>query len=136
LKEFEKTWYKERSHSVDEHIVKGSLFNCFSMSYAPGINFFFEKYFVYATFRKPFWGFLCNLVKRKSTLCECAYCKGSPVQSFSKELKRLDLAFSLKNTLFLQVLLNPLGDFNETWYKEGQNFVDVHDIKRALCKDC
>jgi hypothetical protein len=35
---------------------------------------------------------------------------------FFKELWPLDLAFVLKNTS--QILLNPVGDFNKTLYKE------------------
>jgi hypothetical protein len=27
--DFDETWYEERSHCVDVHIVKGTLFNCF-----------------------------------------------------------------------------------------------------------
>jgi hypothetical protein len=31
-----------------------------------------------------------------------------------------------------QLLLNPLGDFNENWYKEGSHCVDVHIIRGTL----
>jgi hypothetical protein len=54
-----------------------------------------------------------------------------PVQSLLKELWPLEVAFSLKNT-FLQFLLNPFGDFDETWYKERSHCVDVHIIREAL----
>jgi hypothetical protein len=49
-------------------------------------------------------------------VCRCVSRKGSPIQLFFKELQPLDLAFSLKNNLSLQVL-NFFGDFDETWYK-------------------
>jgi hypothetical protein len=60
--------------------------------------------------------------------------KESPVLSFLflKELQPLDLPFSLKNTLSMQLLLNPLGDFDETWNKERSHCVDVHIVKGAL----
>jgi hypothetical protein len=35
-------------------------------------------------------------------------------------------------TLSSQLLLNPLGDYDETWYKERSYCVDVHVLKRAL----
>ena len=88
--------------------------------------------FVFATPPKPFEGFWWNLVQRKTTLCRCAYYKGTPVPSLSKELQPLDLAFSVKSTLSLQLLLNPLGDFDETWYKERSHCVDVHIIRGPL----
>jgi hypothetical protein len=72
------------------------------------------------------------LVQRKISLCEYTYCKRNPVQSFLKELRPLDLAFSLKNTLSLQLLLNTLDDFDETWYKERSHCVDVHIVREAL----
>jgi hypothetical protein len=40
------------------------------------------------------------------------------------------LAFSLKNTL--QLLLKPLGDFDENWYKERSHCVDVHIVRGTL----
>ena len=88
--------------------------------------------FVFATPPKPFEGFWWNLVHRKITLCRCAYCKGTLVLLLSKELWPLDLAFSLKSTLSLQLLLNPLGDFYETWYKKRSHCVDVHIIRGPL----
>jgi hypothetical protein len=60
LGDFDETWYKERLHHVDVHIIRGTISN------------------------------------------------------FFKEVWLLDFAFSLKNTLSSQLLLNPLGDFNET----------------------
>jgi hypothetical protein len=44
----------------------------------------------------------------------------------------MELAFSLKNTLSLQLLLNPLGNFNETWYKERSYCKNVHILSEAL----
>jgi hypothetical protein len=38
----------------------------------------------------------------------------------------------LKNILSSQVLLNLLGDFNETWYKERSHYVDMHIIRGGL----
>jgi hypothetical protein len=47
--------YKERSHCVDVHIVRGVLSNSnFKGVTAPGLNFFFEKYLVSATLAKFF----------------------------------------------------------------------------------
>ena len=88
--------------------------------------------FVFATPPKPFEGFWWNLVQRKITLCRCAYCKGTLVLLLSKELWPLHLAFSLNSTLSLQLLLNPLGDFYETSYKERSHCVDVHIIRGPL----
>ena len=88
--------------------------------------------FVFVTPPKPFEGFWWNLVQRKITLCRCAYYKGTPVLLLPKELQPLDLAFSVKSTLSLQLLLNSLGDFDETWYKERSHCVDVHIIRGPL----
>ena len=88
--------------------------------------------FVLVTPPKPFEGFWWNLVQRKITLCRCAYYKGTPVLLLPKELQPLDLAFSVKSTLSLQLLLNSLGDFDETWYKERSHCVDVHIIRGPL----
>jgi hypothetical protein len=44
----------------------------------------------------------------------------------------LDFAFSLKNTVSLQVLLNLLGDFDETWYKERSDCLHVHIVRGAV----
>jgi hypothetical protein len=74
------------------------------------------------------------LEQRKIILCRCAYCKRNRIQSFYKELRPLDLAFSLKNTLSFQLLLNPLGDFDETWYKETSHSVDEHNVRGTLSK--
>jgi hypothetical protein len=35
------------------------------------------------------------------------------------------------NTISSQLLLNPMGDFDETWYKERSHCVDVHIVRRA-----
>jgi hypothetical protein len=43
----------------------------------------------------------------------------------------MDLTFSLKNTLSFQLLLNPLEDFDETWYKERSHHVDVYIVRGA-----
>jgi hypothetical protein len=61
-----------------------------------------------------------------------ANCKGSPVQLFFKEIWTMDLAFSLKNLLSLQLLLNPLGDFGETLYREGSHCGVLHILREAL----
>jgi hypothetical protein len=54
--DFDETWYKERSHCGDVHIVRGPLSNYFSRSCIPGFSMFFEKYFVFVTPPKPFGG--------------------------------------------------------------------------------
>jgi hypothetical protein len=89
-------------------------------------------HFVFATPLKPFEGFWWNLVHRKITLCRCAYCKGSPVQLFFKELQPLDLAFSMKNTLSSQFILNPLEDFHETSQKEKTQWGGMHIVREDL----
>jgi hypothetical protein len=53
----DETWYKERSHYVDMHIVREALSSYFSSITAPGLSYFFEKYFVFATPPKFFGGF-------------------------------------------------------------------------------
>jgi hypothetical protein len=57
---------------------------------------------------------------------------GSPVQRYLKELCTLDLTFSLKNALSSQLLLNPLGDFDKTWYKERSQCAGVHITKEMM----
>ena len=81
---------------------------------------------------KLFGKFWWNLVYRKITLCRRAYDKKSLVQLFFKELRPLDFAFSSNYTLSLQLLLNSLGDFDETWYKERSHYIDVHNMREAL----
>jgi hypothetical protein len=54
------------------------------------------------------------------------------MQLFVKELGPMDLAFSLKNTLSSQLLLNPVEDFDETWYKKRLHCADMHIIMGAL----
>jgi hypothetical protein len=39
---------------------------------------------------------------------------------------------SVPLTLSLQLLLNPLRDFDETWYKERSHGVDVHILRGPL----
>ena len=39
---------------------------------------------------------------------------------------------SVPLTLSLQLLLNPLRDFDETWYKGRSHYVDVHIVKGPL----
>jgi hypothetical protein len=34
--------------------------------------------------------------------------------------------------LSLQLLLNPLGDFDETWYKQRSHYLDVHIVRLVL----
>jgi hypothetical protein len=45
---------------------------------------------------------------------------------------RLSICPSVPLTLSLQLLLNPLRDFDETWYKERSHCVDVHIIRGPL----
>jgi hypothetical protein len=58
--------------------------------------------------------------------------KGNPIQLFFKELRPQEVAFSLKNTLSLQLLLNPLDVFDKTWYKERSHCVDVQIVRGTL----
>jgi hypothetical protein len=55
--DFDETWYKERSHCVDVHIIRGALSNIFKGVTAPGLVFLFEKYFVFATHPESFGKF-------------------------------------------------------------------------------
>jgi hypothetical protein len=63
------------------------------------------------------------LVQIKVTLWRCAYCKGSPVKLFFKELRPMDLAFSLKNNLSIETPLNkPLGGI---WWNLAQRKITL-----------
>jgi hypothetical protein len=42
----------------------------------------------------------------------------------------------LESTLSFQLLINALGDFDETWHKESSHCVDVHIIREALIIVC
>ena len=44
----------------------------------------------------------------------------------------MDLGFSMQNTLSSQLLLNPWGDLNETWYKERSQCGDFHIARGVL----
>jgi hypothetical protein len=71
------------------------------------------------------------LAQRKITLWKCSYSKGSHVQLFFKELQPLDLVFSLKNTLSLQLLL---GISIKLGTKKARSHCgDVHSVRGALC---
>jgi hypothetical protein len=50
-------WYKERSHYVDVHIVRGPCPIIFQGVMAPGFCISLENTFVFVTPPKPIWGF-------------------------------------------------------------------------------
>jgi hypothetical protein len=84
---------------------------------------------------KLFDGFWWNLVQRKITFCRCAYHKGSLSNYFLRSSDPLDFAFSLKNTLYLQLLLNPFGGFRWNLVERSQCTV-VHITKGMMVPNC
>jgi hypothetical protein len=115
----------KEDHNVEVCIIKGSLQGVT----VPGLSFFFQKYLVFTTLSIPLRGILMKLKERKISMWRCAY-KGSTFQLFLKELRPLTCLFFF--FLSLHLLLNPLGDFDETWYQERSHYVDVHIVRVAL----
>jgi hypothetical protein len=50
------------------HVLRGALSNIFKGVLAFRLGFFFEKYFVFATPSKPFWGILMEFGTKKITV--------------------------------------------------------------------
>jgi hypothetical protein len=118
LGDFDEIWYNERSQCGEVHIVRGGGVGAGQLFFKEllplDVAFSLKSTSSSQLFLYPFGDFDETWYRKKITLCRCSYCKGSPVQLFFKELRPLDLSFSLKNILSSQVLLNLLGDFNET----------------------
>jgi hypothetical protein len=66
---------------------------------APEFSIFFEKYFVFATPPKPFGVFLETWYRERSHCVDVHIVRGALSILFFKELRLMDLAFSLKNTV-------------------------------------
>jgi hypothetical protein len=57
---------------------------------------------------------------------------GEPFPIIFQGVMAPGLGYVLLNTLSLQLLLNPIDEFDGTWYKERLHCIDVHIIRGAL----